>query len=182
MKKIIFLALFITGWQAFSQFGIKKWYLSAGFTGKYMTAPKYSGYDFNLTFIPRYNFASLGQESSLSVEVRPQVGIGTRDWYIYREYDDTYPTRMSYALPVLLNFNWGLNSEDNSLYLLGFYIGGGYGITNVVSTEPSYDPIHGFIIDAGMHVDGSPISHVSISYTIANDGSRVYTFGFFYDF
>jgi len=181
MKKLIFLLLFATSLNAVAQFGYKKWYLSAGVTGKYMTAPKYTGYDFNLTFIPRYNFAELSTESTFSIEVRPQVGIGTRDWYNYREYDETFPTRFSYAIPVIINYNWGLNSEENSLYVLGFYLGGGYGITNVVSNEPPYDPIYGFVIDAGMHIDSSPISHISFMYTIGNDGSRVYSFGFFYD-
>jgi len=182
MKKTIFLFLILTGFSIHAQFGFKKWYISTGFTGKYMTAPKYTGYDFNFTVIPRYNFAELTKESTLSIEARPQIGIGTRDWYKYREYDDTFPTRLSYGIPVLINYNWGLNSEESSLFLLGFYVGGGYGITNVVSNEPPYDPIHGFVIDAGIHVDSAPVSHVSILYTIGNDGSRVYSFGFYYDF
>ncbi len=182
MKKIFIAIIFLIGFQSFAQFGFKKWYISTGFTGQYMTASKYTGYDFNLTIIPRYNFVELSQESTLSVEIRPQIGIGTRNWYKYREYDETFPTRFSYGIPLIFNYNWGLNSEENSLYLLGFYVGAGYGIFNVVSQEPPYDPIHGLVLDAGMHIDSSPVSHIGISYTIGNDGSRIYSFGFFYDF
>ncbi len=182
MKKIFFLVIIFFFFQAHSQYGFRKFYISGGFTGKYMTAPKYTGYDFNFTFIPRYNFVELTHESTLSIEARPQIGIGTRDWYIYREYDDIYPTRLSYGLPVLVNYNWGLNSEEDSLYLLGFYVGGGFGITNVISDEPPYDSIYGFMIDAGLHIDSAPVSHISFTYTFGNDGSKVYSFGFFYDF
>jgi hypothetical protein len=166
-----------------AQFGYKKFYFSAGFTGQYMTAPKYTGYDFNLTAIPRYNFAQLSQESTLSIEVRPQIGIGYRNWYKYREYDNTFPRRMSYSIPAIINFNWGLNSEENSLYLVGLYFGAGYSYSNVISTaEPYYDAIHGFVIDAGMRIDGSPIPQIGLMYTIGNDGSRIYSLGFYYDF
>ena len=182
MKKVIFLVLLMISLNAVAQFGFKKWYLSTGITGQYMTAPKYTGYDFNLTFIPRYNFVEINKESTLSIEARPQIGIGTRDWYIYREYDETFPTRFSYGIPVLINYNWGLNSEENSMFMLGFYAGVGYGISNVISDEPPYDPIHGIVIDAGVHIDSSPISHMGLMYTIGNDGSRIYSFGFYYDF
>ena len=182
MKKFIIILAIIIGFKSYAQFGFKKWYYSIGVTGKYLEAPKYTGYDFNLTFIPRYNFAQLNMESTLSVEVRPQIGIGTRNWYIYKEYDEVFPTRMSYALPVLVNYNWGLNSEENSLYLVGFYFGGGYGIANVVSKEPPYEPVHGFVIDAGMYFDGGPISNINMSYTIGLDGSKIYSFGFLYSF
>ncbi len=183
MKKNLLIILFlITILEVYSQSGYKKFFISAGFTGQYMTAPKYTGYDINLTAIPRYNLAELSLESTLSIEARPQIGVGFRNWYKYREYDDQYPARISYALPVLFNFNWGLNSEENSMNLLGFYAGAGYSINNVFSSEPPYDPIYGFVIDAGMRLDSGPISHVSVLYTIGNDGSRVYSFGFFYDF
>jgi len=182
MKKYFIILILLIGFQSVAQFGFKKWYLSGGVTGHYLTAPKYTGYDFNATFIPRYNFVELTQENTLSIEARPQIGIGTRDWYIYREYDETFPTRFSFGIPVIVNYNWGLNSEENSLFLLGFYLGGGYGYYNVVSNEPPYDAIHGFVIDAGIHIDGSPISHIGLTYVIGNDGSRIYSFGFFYDF
>ena len=61
MKKIFFLILIISGFNAVAQFGYQKWFLSGGITGKYLTAPKYTGYDFNVTFIPRYNFAQLSK-------------------------------------------------------------------------------------------------------------------------
>jgi hypothetical protein len=183
MKKIIIILLLIFSIQtSFGQFGYKKWYFSAGATAKYMQAEKYSGYDFNLTFIPRYNFIEINQENTFSIEIRPQIGIGTRNWYIYRAYDETFPTRLSYSMPILINYNSGLNSEENSLFLLGFYIGGGYGITNVLSNEPPYEPIHGFVIDAGIRIDGSPISHLGTTYTIGQNGDKVFSFGFFYDF
>jgi hypothetical protein len=182
MKKYIIILVLLISFQSIAQFGYKKWYLSGGVTGHYLTAEKYTGYDFNATFISRYNFVELNQESTISIEARPQIGVGTRDWYKYREYDETFPTRMSYALPVLVNYHWGLNSEENSLYLIGFYFGGGYGIYNVISKEPPYDMIHGVIFNAGIHLDSNPVSHLGISYTIGNDGSRVYSFGFFYDF
>jgi len=181
-KSFLLIITLLVGLNSFSQFGYKKVYMSMGFTGKYMTASKYTGYDFNMTFIPRYNFVEITQESTLSIEARPQLGIGTRDWYIYREYDEVYPTRISFGLPVIINYNWGLNSEENSLYLLGFYIGGGFNVLNVISDEPPYEAIYGLIIDAGIHIDSSPVSHLGISYTIGNDGSKVYSFGFFYDF
>jgi len=183
MKKIVTMIVLFAVMQSFGQFGFKKWYFSAGAVGKYLTAEKYTGYDFNLTFIPRYNFVEINSESTLSVEVRPQIGIGTRNWYLYGEYDTTFPTRMSYGMPLLINYNWGLNSEENSMFITGFYIGGGYGISNVLSNEPPYDPVHGFVIDAGVRMDGSPISHLGATYTIGLDGkSNVYSFGFFYDF
>jgi len=182
MKNYFFLLLFIVSVSIQAQFGYKKFYFSAGFTGQYMTAPKYTGYDINLTAIPRYNFVEFGPESTLSIEARPQIGIGFRNWYRYREYDDTFPQRISYSIPVLLNINWGLNSEENSLYLVGLYLGGGYSYGNVFSETPPYDPVQGFVIDAGIHIDGAPISHVGLMYTIGNDGSRVYSFGFYYDF
>ncbi len=182
MKRIIIILLLMIGLKSYSQLGYKKFYFSTGITGQYMQAPKYTGYDFNWTFIPRYNIAELSAESTLSIEARPQIGVGFRDWYQYRAYDETFPMRFSYALPVLMNINMGLNSEENSLYLLGFYAGVGYSYSNVISKEPPYDPIHGLVIDAGVHIDGSPISHISAMYTIGNDGSHIYSFGFYYDF
>ncbi len=182
MKRILIVLLILTGFQTYSQFGYKKFYISAGLTGQYLTAPKYTGYDINLTAIPRYNFAQLGPESTFSIEVRPQIGLGFRNWYKYREFDDTFPTRISYALPVLVNFNWGLNSEENSLYLIGLYLGGGYNYSNVFSETPPYDAVHGFVIDGGIHIDGAPIPQIGFMYTIGNDGSRIYSFGFYYDF
>ena len=91
---------------------------------------------------------------------------------------------MSYGIPLLINYNWGLNSEENSMFITGFYFGGGYGISNVVSSKaPYYDPVHGIVIDAGIRMDGSPVSHVGATYTIGLDGkSNVYSFAFFYDF
>jgi len=182
MKKVIQILIIFISFQSFSQYGFKKFYLSLGITGHYLKAEKYSGYDFNATVIPRYNFAELNLESTLSIEARPQIGIGTRDWYIYHEYDETFPTRLSYGIPVLVNYNWGLNSEENSLFLLGFYVGGGYGYYNVYSNEPSYDAIHGFVIDGGVHLDASPVSHIGFTYVFGNNGSKIYSFGFYYDF
>ncbi len=183
MKKIFYIVLlFWFSVNMSAQLGYKKFFISAGLTGQYMTAPKYTGYDINLTAIPRYNLVELSLESTISIEARPQIGVGFRNWYIYREYDEQYPARISYSLPVILNLNWGLNAEENSLNLLGFYAGVGYSISNVISNEPPYDPIYGLVIDAGMHMEGSPISHVSVMYTIGNDGSRIYSFGFYYDF
>ena len=182
MKKIVFIIFVLIGFNASAQFGFKKWYMSLGVNGKYMEAPKYTGYDFNLTFIPRYNFAEISHESVFSIEARPQIGIGTRNWYNYGEYPDTFPTRFSYGLPLLINYNWGLNSEENSLFLVGFYIGAGYGITNVYSTAPPYEPIHGVVIDAGMRIDAVPVSHIGITYTMGQDGRKIYSFGMFYDF
>ena len=164
-----------------AQFGFKKFYFSAGLTGQYMTAPKYTGYDINLTAIPRYNFTEISSESTLSIEVRPQVGIGFRNWYNYREYSNIFPRRISYSIPAIVNFNWGLDSEENSFYPVGFYFGGGYSYSNVVSTAaPFYEAIHGFVIDAGIRLVGSPLSNVGLMFTIGNDGSRIYSFGLYY--
>ena len=183
MKKIITL-LFIIGiyFNGQAQFGFKKFFYSVGVTGKYLTADKYTGYDFNLTFVPRYNFVEISHESTLSVEIRPQIGIGTRDWYIYGEYDTTFPTRMSYAIPILVNYNWGLNAEEDSDYILGFYLGGGYNYANVYSKTPPYEAIHGPAIDFGLRFDGEPVSHISFMYTFGVDGGKIYNVGFYYDF
>ncbi len=182
MKKLLFILFIIAGFKSFSQFDFRKFYIAGGITGQYLTHSKYTGYDINLTFIPRYNFVELSHEATLSIEARPQIGIGFRNWHIDNGRHLIFPKRMSYGVPVLVNFNWGLNSEDSSLYLLGFYVGGGYNYTNVISKDPSYEAIHGFVIDAGVHFDGSPISHISFMYTFGQNGNRVYGFGFYYDF
>jgi len=182
MRKFLFVLIIITGLKSFSQFGYRKFYITGGISGQYLTHSKYTGYDINLTFIPRYNFVELSQEATFSIEARPQVGIGFRNWHIDDGQHLIFPKRMSYAAPVLVNFNWGLYSEDNSLYLFGFYIGGGYNYTNVISNDPLYEAIHGFAIDAGVHFDGSPISHIGLMYTFGQNGNRVYSFGFYYDF
>ena len=182
MKKTFVFLLLLIGFQLFSQFGYKKFYFSAGINGQYLTAPKYTGYDANLSFIPRYNFAQFNAEATFSIEARPQIGIGFRNWHKYREYDEVFPSRFSYSIPVIVNFNWGLNSEENSLYLVGLYLGGGYNYSNVISKEPPYDAVHGLVIDAGIRFDGAPIPQIGIMYTIGNDGSRIYSFGLYYDF
>ncbi len=183
MKKIILLFIFITFYHVSqAQFGYKRFFYSIGVTGKYMTDAKYTGYDFNLTFIPRYNLIEINGENTISVEARPQIGIGTRDWYIYGEYDETFPTRVSYAIPLIFNYNWGLNAEESSDYLVGFYIGGGYNYANVFSDTPPYDAIHGPIVDFGLRFDGAPVSHISFMYTHGLDGGKIYSFGFYYDF
>ncbi len=81
MKKIVLFSLLVFSLNSFGQYGYRKWYLSLGVTGKYMLSEKYTGYDFNLTFVPRYNFVEFNFENTLSIEARPQIGIGTRDWY-----------------------------------------------------------------------------------------------------
>ncbi len=184
MKKymLLFVLLLTFSSETFAQYGFKKWYISVGVTGKYMTSEKYTGYDFNATFIPRYNFYEFNYENTLSIEARPQVGIGTRDWYIYREYEDVFPTRFSYSLPVIINYNWGLNAEEASMFVTGIYFGGGYNYTNVYSKEPPYEAIHGPIFDLGFRLDGQPVSHVSLMYTYGLKGGRIYSLGFYYDF
>jgi len=167
-----------------AQFEYKKFYFSAGLTGQFMSAPKYSGFDINLTAIPRYNIKELTYESTLSIEARPEIGVGFRNWNKYREYDDIFPTRISYSLPILLNYNWGLNSEEDSLYNLGFYFGGGGVYSNVISTTepPYYDPIYGFVIDAGFRINSLPVTELGFMYTIGNDGSRIYSVGLYFFF
>jgi hypothetical protein len=183
MKKIYSLILFLgVIYTSNAQFGFKKFFYSVGVTGKYMTADKYTGYDFNLTFVPRYNFWEINGENTVSIEARPQIGIGTRDWYIYREYEEVFPTRLSFALPVMINYNWGLNAEEDSDFVVGFYIGGGYNYSNVVSDTPPYDAIHGPVFDFGLRFDGEPVSHVSFMYTHGIDGGKIYSVGFYYDF
>ncbi len=183
MKKKIFIILLLgIYWNSFSQYGYKRFFSSLGVTGKYMKAPKYTGYDFNATFIARYNFVEINFENTISVEIRPQIGIGTRDWYIYGAYPETFPTRMSYALPVLLNYNWGLNAEENSIFLTGISFGAGYNYSNVVSDEPPYEAIQGPCFNLDFRVDANPVSHISFLYTLGNDDSRMYSVGFFYDF
>ena len=182
MKKIVLFSLLVFSLNSFGQYGYKKWYLSLGVTGKYMLAEKYTGYDFNLTFVPRYNFVEFNFENTLSIEARPQIGIGTRDWYHYGEYDQTFPTRFSYAIPVIVNYNWGLNAEESSVFVTGLYFGVGYNYVNVYSKEPPYDAIHGPVFDLGLRIDGDPISHVSFMYTYGLNGGRIYSLGFFYDF
>ena len=185
MKKIILLAFFLMSYSiANAQFEYKKFYFSAGLTGQFMSAPKYSGFDINLTAIPRYNIKELTYESTLSIEARPEIGVGFRNWNKYREYDDIFPTRISYSLPILLNYNWGLNSEEDSLYNLGFYFGGGGVYSNVISTTepPYYDPIYGFVIDAGFRINSLPVTELGFMYTIGNDGSRIYSVGLYFFF
>ncbi len=182
MKKVFVFLMIIIGLQSFSQFGYKKFYFTTGITGQYLTTSKYTGFDVNLTFIPRYNFVEFNPEATLSVEIRPQIGAGFRNWYSRDGRHLSFPTRVSYASPLLINFNWGLSSEENSQYLFGLYIGCGYNYANVISKTPSYEAIHGFVIDAGIHFDSSPISHLSLMYTFGNKGNRIYGFGFYYDF
>ncbi len=183
MKKVLFFLLVVVGFKSFSQFGFKKFYITAGITGQYLTHTKYTGYDVNLTFVPRYNFYEVNPEATFSIEIRPQIGAGFRNWYPNGNNRHViFPKRVSYAAPVLLNFNWGLSSEENSQYLYGFYVGGGYNYSNVISKDPPYEAIHGFAIDAGVHFDGSPVSHISLMYTFGRNGNAIYSFGFYYDF
>ncbi len=183
MKKIAFLYFFVVFFQlSQAQYGFKRYFYSIGVNGKYVTAPKYTGYDFNLTFIPRYNLIEINGENTISVEARPQIGIGTRDWYIYGEYDETFPTRLSYAVPILFNYNWGLNAEEDSAYLLGFYVGLGYNYSNVISDTPPYDAIYGPTLDFGLRFEAAPVSHISFIYTHGVDDRKLYSLGFYYDF
>lgn len=182
MKKVFLILLIMIGLQSFSQFGYKKFYMTGGITGQYLTSSKYTGYDINLTFIPRYNFYEISHETVLSIEPRPQIGVGFRNWYVDNGRHLIFPMRLSYSLPVLVNFHFGLSSEENSQYLYGFYIGGGYNYSNVISKDPPYEPIYGYVIDAGVHFDSAPISHLSFMYTIGHNGDKIYSFGFLYDF
>lgn len=183
MKKLFFFLLFTAYFmQSHAQFGYKKFFYSVGVTGKYLSADEYTGYDFNLSFVPRYNFWEINEENTVSVEARPEIGIGTRDWYIYGAYEETFPTRVSFGLPVLFNYNWGLNAEEDSAYKLGFYIGGGYNYANVFSDTPPYKAIHGPAFDFGLRFDGEPVSHISFIYTHGIDGGNIYSLGFYYDF
>ena len=180
MKKILFFLMLMIGFQSFSQFDSKKIRVSLGITGQYMTAPKYTGHDVNMTAISRYNFAPLNLESTISIEVRPQIGVGFRNWYKYGEYKDVFPMRLSYSIPVIINYNWGLNSGDISSYLIGFYFGVGYNYSNVISKTPPYEGIHGIVIDAGMRFNGT--TQAGLMYTIGNDGSRIYSVGLYFDY
>ena len=184
MRKITLVIFLFFGFslQLQAQYGYKRFFPSIGVTGQYMTAPKYTGYDFNLTFIARYNFVEINFENTVSVEVRPQIGMGTRDWYIYGAYSETFPTRMSYSMPVLFNYNWGLNAEENSVFLTGVSFGGGYNFSNVLSDEPPYEIIQGPCFNLDFRVDADPVSHVSLFYTHGLDGARLFSVGFYYDF
>jgi len=182
MKRIILVFLFTISLHSQAQYGYKKFFSSVGVTGQYMKAPKYTGYDFNLTYIARYNFVEINFENTVSIEARPQIGIGTRDWYIYGAYPETFPTRMSYSMPVLLNYNWGLNAEENSVFLTGVSFGGGYNFSNVLSDEPPYETIHGPCFNLDFRVDADPVSHISFFYTHGLDGANLFSLGFYYDF
>ncbi|GEM_PF-3340748 len=178
-NKLLLGLIFFSAMSVFSQ----KWQYSAGLQGNWVDGKKYTGYDLNLIFAPKYTIKEFDSENSIYAEIQPAIGVGFRNWHENQGTGkDVYPSRISYSVPIVFGYNYGINATENSMSTFGFYAAAGYGMNNVISSDPSFDAIQGIVLQAGLYLPTAPIGRFGFSYTIGNSDKKTYSVVFMLTF
>ena len=131
-----------------------------------------------LNYFPRYNFVET-KKSSVSIGIMPGAGIGIAADFKADSEDRIYFT---YALPVYLDYNVGLNSNKKSKASFGGYFGVGYEYAYLGHTIGAENPAissYGPVVHAGVTFYGynDHIKSISLYFKPGMEDQHLKTIG-----